>query len=684
MEGSRRDRLGRFAPRALGVLVLPAVFFLISLRNIHDYGETSDEAYDQSIGRFYYEEYPKTGLTLIEARLDPLQRNYGAFWDIVDVWSADVLMNRTGWLKDPTEAHHFSVILVSAALLSVVFLIGTVAYGPGCGYASQLALVLMPQFVGHSQNNLKDQPVALFFALAMLGFLLARRRWTLSSWALAGVLGGVAYAVKINGVFVLPVAGIWAIPFLWRDRKRLPAWLVRFALASVAYVATVPLLWPYYRTHTLSRFVETFTAFRLHVFNEIVFYLGRHAPAREVPWHFPFVMLAVCTPIVLLVLAFGGLGILARLVAKRRFDDAAPLWLFTVWLIVPIVVQVASGVPRCDGVRHYLYLLPAIALLAGSCAAALWRWAAERRLAPLPLRAAVFAVPVLVLLRSLVVYHPYQVVFFNSLVGGPSGARRNFELDYWGTSLLEASRWIDSNLPPKSRLWFTQPGQHRFKFRKGPFYFVGSFDRPNYKISLPRGMVKTFDTDDDYLNPRRKTVHEIKVAGAPILQIFVMEENMDVPEGAALVPPELVPRGVVPGLTATISVDDKAPEAMAPLDRLFIDCEDNPYLNRRTVLVAGGYLHVTEPGRYLFELASDDCATVWLGKDALISNVSTLTTRRTVLLSPGYYPMRVQYRNEAGRACLAFRWQPPGATAPAMVESPSLLHEVRAGDQTAR
>ena len=150
-----------------------------------------------------------------------------------------------------------------------------------------------------------------------------------------------------------------------------------------------------------------------------------------------------------------------------------------------------------------------------------------------------------------------------------------------------------------------------------------------------------------------------------------------------MTPPAAVPALAAPGLDTTISVDDKPPTVMDPQERLFIDCENNPYLNRRTVLLASGFLHVEAPGRYVFELYSDDCATIWLGKDALISNVSTATTRREVVLSAGYYPMRVSYRNEMGRACLAFRWQPPGATGLSEVTSPALLHDAAATDKIA-
>ncbi len=672
MTGGRRARL---AALLAGLCLVPAAFFGLGLLTIHDYGQTSDEDYDVSIGRFYYEEFPKTGLANLDARLDPLQRHYGPFWDVVAVWAEDVLCDRRQVLASAVEAHHLTVLFASSLLLGAVFALGTYAYGLPAGFASQLALLLLPQFVGHSQNNLKDQPVAFFFALAMLAFLVAFRRGSLGWWALAGAAGGVAYAVKINGAFVLPVAGLAALPFALREPKKLGLWALRFAVATATYVAVVPVLWPLYRTRTLARFLETARAFHDHVFNEVVYYMGVHAPAREVPWHFPFVMTAINTPLVHLALFAGAFVLLVRLLVSRRLDEAGPLLLFAIWFVVPMAVQVATGVPRCDGVRHYLYLFPAMALMAGTAAVRLWRWAAARRLGPVGLRAAVFALPALLLARTLVAMHPYQVAFFNAIVGGPKGASKRFELDYWGTSLLEASRWITDHLPEGSRLWFTQPGLNRFKLPIGRYTFVSGRDRPNYKISLIRGMVQTYDNDDDYLHPRRKVVYQIEVSGAPLLQIFEMEENREVADGATLAPASAPPARLLPGLAAVRSVDNLAFEKLEPLTRLFIDCKDNPYLDKNTEIHASGFLRVSTAGPHLFELYSDDVATLWLSDTAVITNVSTQTTRRTVVLSPGLYPIRVKYRNEIGPACLDLRWRRAGEAAIERVAAPDLLHD---------
>lgn len=658
-----------------GAVLVPLLFFLVSLRNLQDYGETSDEAYDRMVGQFYVFDYPKTGFEMLPARLDPLQQNYGAFFDTADVWFANWVWKEKGWVKDEIPAHHIPIAFVSGLLLATVFLLGTFSYGPACGFASQLALLLMPQFVGHSQNNMKDQPVAFFFSLAMLGFLLAIRKGSLWRFALAGALGGMAYAVKINGIFVLPVAGLFALPFILREPRKIPLWCLRFAVATVAYVATVPLLWPLYRTNTLARFGETLRAFREHWYNELVFYMGAHWAARDVPWHFPFVMLGLNTPLVQLTLGLLGLGILIGLLARKRLDEAAPLLLFSVWLFAPITVQLLSKVPRYDGVRHYLYLLPALALLSGTAAVKLWGWAAERRLGPLWLRAAVFASPAVLLAGTIIGYHPYQVVFFNALAGGPAGAAKRFELDYAGTSLLEASRYMDKNFPKGTRVWFTQPGLHRFRVELDRISFVEPTNRPNYKVNLRRGMVKTYDTDDDYLNPRRKVVFRVAVKGATLLEILEMEENRDVVDGATIEPDAEAPVQPEPGLRARVTTDHQPFRDLAPLKRLFIECPGGEYNTHTTELQAQGYLHVTEVGPHTFELRSDDGATLWLGKDALLSSVSPAGSTKTAVLSPGYYPVRLKYRNEIGEACLGFRYRPPGAADLVEVAAPVLLHD---------
>ena len=43
-------------------LVIPILFFTISILTMNDYGETTDEKFDQHIGEFYYNNWAKKGV----------------------------------------------------------------------------------------------------------------------------------------------------------------------------------------------------------------------------------------------------------------------------------------------------------------------------------------------------------------------------------------------------------------------------------------------------------------------------------------------------------------------------------------------------------------------------------------------------------------------------------------------
>jgi len=47
---------------------------------------------------------------------------------------------------------------------------------------------------------------------------------------------------------------------------------------------------------------------------------------------------------------------------------------------------------------------------------------------------------------SMVRLHPEEYIFYNQLVGGVAGAEGRFELDYWGTSIAEATEMMEAKL----------------------------------------------------------------------------------------------------------------------------------------------------------------------------------------------------------------------------------------------
>ncbi len=656
-------------------LVVPVAFLVVGVAVRDSVPETWDEQFDQDIGRFYLDHWSSQGAEGLERRFIPLQRHYGPAFNVVVVAVHRLLHDRLGWVTNPVASHHMATLGASAVGLWLVFWLGAWLFArPAVGLVASTILALLPQFVAHSQNNLKDTPLAIAFTGAVLLFYLAVVRNNLGLFAAGGVLVGYAYAIKPNGLLVWAVVGLW---LLATQPLRLQRWFRLgggLALSVLTACLTVLTVWPYYRHAPLRRFLETLHTFREHIYNELVFYLGQHLPAHEVPWHFPFVMLGVTTPLVVL-----GLLALSLLLGIRawltRAPERAPLTLLWLWVLVPPTLQVLSGAPMLDGVRHYLTVLPAMALLA---AAAAWR-VGELFARRQPLLGTAWGVLLGLagglLLRTLVTLHPYQGIFFNRLVGGPAGAQERFELDYWGVSLAAAAQWLNRNAPAGSRVWLPIPAQHFFRIDRSQLHFVNDFSRrPNYKVTLIRGLTRTYDTEDDYLRPRRTPVFTVRAGGADLSRIFEYPEHRDVPPGTAIAPRPADLAGAAPGLVAQIFDSAFQAPASAPflLERLGFDCQQNPYADRPVALRAAGYLVVAQAGSYTVEVRSDDDAVLFLEDLPVVTNPSLGVTRNVVQLVPGAYRLRLDYRNDVGPACLAVTIEAsPAVAGPTSIQ---LLH----------
>lgn len=657
-------------------LLVPVLFAVVGVAIRDSVPETWDEQFDQDIGRFYLHQWSKGGVEALERRFIPLQRHYGPAFNIVVVALHELLHDRLRWVTNPVASHHMASLLATSLMLWATFWVGHRLWGPAVGFGGATLLALLPQLVAHSQNNLKDTPLAMAFTVAVWAYVEMARggRWW---WAaVGGCAVGYAFAIKPNGLLVWVVIAPWLLlvaPLTWRRVVE----LVRAgAVSAAAATATVLAVWPYYRSQPWLRLQETLATFRHHVYNELVFYLGQHYPAHDVPWHFPYVMLAVYTPVMVLLLVGFSLVLAVRAWWQRRAAEAGAYLLGWLWLLVPPTVQVLSGAAKLDGIRHYLAVLPALALLAAAAAHQLWRWAAGNRLQRAGLGAAGVALGAYVLFVN-VSYHPYQNVYFNCLTGGTRGARERFELDYWGVSLAAAAKWLNTHAPAGSRVWLTIPGQHFFKLDRSRLHFVsGPSRRHHYKVNLIRGLLRTWDSEDDYLRPRRQPVFAVRVAGADLLQIFAYPEHRDVPAGSSLTPGRKEVAGVVPGLWAQLyDVELNAPQGGGwVLTSLALEGADNPCQGQPLGLRARGWLQVTKAGDYTFEISSDDDAVLFLDNVQVLSNASLATTRNQVRLGAGWYALQLDFRNEVGPARLRVSWG-EGRDEPAHVlAAPALQH----------
>jgi hypothetical protein len=125
------------------------------------------------------------------------------------------------------------------------------------------------------------------------------------------------------------------------------------------------------------------------------------------------------------------------------------------WLLLPVIAFIALRPNMYDGMRHALFLLPPMALLAAFAGAWLVELATKRGVIARSAAVAGVAIAAGLSLLPLIRLHPYQMTYFNFLVGGLHGAAGRYETDYWASSYREAMLWINSHAVRRPHRSFT-------------------------------------------------------------------------------------------------------------------------------------------------------------------------------------------------------------------------------------
>ena len=161
---------------------------------------------------------------------------------------------------------------------------------------------------------------------------------------------------------------------------------------------------------------------------------GRGDLGTAVPWYYLPTWIGITMPAVVLAgMAFAVVRLALPAPGRARL---AALWAL---VLFPAVAAMARHVSLYDGMRHMLFIVPPMAVLA----AAGWEFLLRstprpRRSRWLPARSALMiAEPVVFQIRN----HPNQAVYFTPAIGGPRGAFGRYDLDYWGNCVLEATEW---------------------------------------------------------------------------------------------------------------------------------------------------------------------------------------------------------------------------------------------------
>lgn len=434
-------------------LALLGALLLFVLATFDKHGISNDEPVQHTYGRLLLDFYG-SGFTDLHA-FDYINLHlYGGLFDML----AAALEPYSPW--SVWDLRHLLSALFGVAGIAFASLTARQLAGPRAACLTGLVLGLTGAWTGAMFTHTKDIPfgtamiAAVFFSTGLLRQL---PRPSLGNLIGVGLALGCAMGLRVGGLFALFYLGTGVILVLWSlsrsvsdalllVRQCLPRLLLAIALAIAVMAFTWP--WSVMGWHNLFDAATRFSHFNFDMKTQLA---GTLYPISQLPRTYlaHYLLLRVPELLLLGLLAaalWGALGLWRskqpRMPLLRLPIASLPLVPVVLAALFPVLFSLATAPALYNGIRHFSFVLPPLAVLAGLGLDALLKSLKTRRAVLLTATALLLALGtdnLLLMLRL----HPYQYVAYNHLAGGLEGVFRRYELDYWNDGARESAHLLN-------------------------------------------------------------------------------------------------------------------------------------------------------------------------------------------------------------------------------------------------
>lgn len=419
-----------------------AIALLVFMMSVsRDFGFTWDERFQQHYGEQIWDYFHGR---IARAAFDTELGNQYLYGGVVEFLSVALQKSVSG---DTYVLRHVVTSVFGWAAIVFTGLTAGRLFGIRAGWLAALFLTVSPRFFGDAMNNPKDVPFAAL-SMATLYFTLTTAPWLFAlPWRrVAALIVVIALSLNVRplGIVLVAYAATGLLGFALLSAIRYPRpdrWAVVTSTAlkvAVMTIVAIPLgtvFWPWAQGSPFLRPLEAFRiANRLDWARGFdVLYAGQDLGAGGVPWSYVPQWLFMTLPPIVLV------GLVLSWMAWRRGERARAGGLGLVaFTLAPVAAAIVRDATLYDGIRHLEFILAPITVLA----AAGWSAALDVRRHSWRLAiAAVLAVGVIEPVSFQLRNHPNQIVYFSPLSGGPRAALAQYDMDYWGNSVLQAVEW---------------------------------------------------------------------------------------------------------------------------------------------------------------------------------------------------------------------------------------------------
>ena len=443
----------------LASVVLLLVLLVLALTTFRDYGVSWDDKVQKEYGEHilaYYDSgfADRTAITPNDETDDGNLPYYGGSFDL-----ASALINRVSPLGI-YQTRHLLGAFVGLIGLFAAWRLGEQLAGVRAGFLALALLATIPAYYGHMFVNPKDIPFAAAMVVVLLAICGVLEEWPRPRWRTAlclGIAAGVALGTRVGAAVAAFNLAVPLVVWLALAQRR-AGWGPTMAASAGGFarlLAVLPLtwvvmavFWPWAAQEPLNP-LQALAMFSHFPFSGDILFEGRSVPATEVPRSYLLVFLAITLPESML------LGLLAALVAavlalaRRQYRPMSltrrdlQLLAVATAALFPLVYFLVARPTAYNGMRHFLFILPPLAVVAAVGVDAIWRSLdAARR--PILFIAGIGFIGLAVV--RMIAMHPYEYIYFNDLYGGLGAARGQFDLDYWGVSLAKTTKSLATTL----------------------------------------------------------------------------------------------------------------------------------------------------------------------------------------------------------------------------------------------
>jgi len=448
---------------ALGVLLAVAVIAALTFR---DYGLGWDDYTHAEYGDLLLSLYG-SGFTDTRALSFVNLYMYGGGFDMVAALLAKISP------FDLFETRRLAGATVGLIGLLIVWRLGRRVGGSKAGLFALLLLCISPLYYGHMYMNPKDAPFAVAMALLLLGLVRAFEEFPRASPATIALFG-VGLGLSVGTRVIGEISAFYAVAGLLlvygselrtlgarAATSRMGGFIVTLLPGLVLAYCVMALAWPWSALAPLNplRATEYFSHFFEKPWKEM--FDGVAILVPDMPRTYVPTLFALKEPEIVLLLGIGGTA--GAFVAAPRRDlpasRRASLLLLAVAAVLPVAMTVIARPAMYNGIRHFVFIMPPIAVLGGLAGAWLVDRLAQIGRPALAAGAVAATAAVIAPVVEMVRLHPYQYTHFNHLAGGVRAADDHYMLDYWGLAFKQASDELHAKLtlalesPAPRRRW---------------------------------------------------------------------------------------------------------------------------------------------------------------------------------------------------------------------------------------